>query len=183
MKLSYPGAAPASWPISYDWLVLIRHRPPQFLYIYSTVVEIHCSRGAPLKDYNGGLQKNEFFSISSLWWLWSWNTPEMNESRSHDGTFIFYRFKKFWSSKKLENSKVENFESKIFKKNPRNPEIFNWKSMKIDFQNFRDFQFSLISNWKFTDFWDFVFKFLLSKFSTFECSNFLLDQIFWIAKK
>ena len=34
---------------------------------YFDEVEIHRSRGAPLKDYNGGLQKKVFFSISSLW--------------------------------------------------------------------------------------------------------------------
>ena len=92
------------------------------------------------------------------------------------GNFGFDQVHKFWSSKKLEHSKVENSESKNFqKKNAKHAEIFNWKSMKIDFQNFRDFQFSLIFNWKIPDF---CLKSLLSKFSTLEFSNFLLDQNF-----
>ena len=132
-------------------------------------MEIRCIRGAPLKDYNAGLQKKAFFSISSLWWLWSWNTPEMNESRSHDGTFIFYRFEKFWSSKKLENSKVENFESKNFNKKKRKFSIENqWKSI---FKIFEIFNFHWFSIGKFrVFFWNFYPRnFQLWDFLTF-CS-------------
>ena len=54
-----------------------------------------------------------------------------------------------------------------------------WKSKFFDFQNFWDFRFSLIFHWKFSGFWEKFPTFLLSKISTWGCSNFWPSKNFW----
>ena len=65
------------------------------------IVEIHRSRGAPLKDYILPLQKIGFFSILSLWWLLAQNKCHQRVFQLSGDGFYFWVFQNRLSSRKV----------------------------------------------------------------------------------
>ena len=66
-----------------------------------TLVEIHRSRGAPLKDYILGLQKIPIFSILSLWWQLAQNKCHQRVFQPSADDFYFWVFQNRLSSRKV----------------------------------------------------------------------------------
>ena len=100
---------------------------------FSTIVEIHRTRGAPLKDYNVDLQKQFFFPSSyasgTLRGILHKNIDEASKKNNfqkkvYQKIFIFRGDRSFSRAKKCN----------IF---PRIRVIFNGKSMEIDFLHFQ----------------------------------------------
>ena len=134
------------------------HKYPCFTHIkkiQNYIVEIHRTRGAPLKDYIPDLQKMRLFSSShasvALRGILQKNIDEASKKNNFQKKFI---------KKYLFVEEIGHFQEQKSAKFPPNPEIFKWKSTN---------RFS--KNRRFSIFIDFPLKIagMLGKFHTF-CS-------------